>query len=64
MGIGNFIAVALLASVFCVLIAGVVLMSVGGKANAKYSHRLMTMRVTLQGLALAMLALLFFLGHK
>lgn len=64
MGIGNFIVAALLMAVFGVLIAGVVLMSVGGKANAKYSHRLMTMRVTLQGLALLMLALLFFLGNK
>lgn len=64
MTIGNFIVAGLLLATFGVLITGVVLMSVGGKANAKYGNRLMTARVTLQGMAILMLALLFFVGHK
>lgn len=64
MTIGNFIAAGLLIAVFGVLVAGVVLMSVGGIANARYGNRLMTARVTLQGLAILMLALLFMVGNK
>lgn len=64
MTFGNFIMAGLLLSVFGVLIAGVVLMSIGGKTNAKYGNRLMTLRVTLQGLTLLLLALLFAVGNK
>ncbi len=64
MGIGNFIAVLLLLATVGILIAGIVIMGVGGKLNAKYSNKLMTARVTLQGLALLMLALLFAIGNK
>ena len=41
--------VGLMLTVFCVLIAGVVLMGVGGPVNARYSHKLMSLRVSLQG---------------
>lgn len=60
----TIIMVILLLAVFGVLIAGVLLMGMGGKTNEKYANRLMVLRVTFQGLALLMLALLFFVGHK
>lgn len=61
---GYYILFALLMGTVGVLLAGVVLMSIGGKANLKYSNRLMRWRVMLQGLSIAMLALLFFMGGK
>lgn len=39
------------------LVAGLIGMVKGGEFNKKYGNRLMRMRVTLQGLALAMFAL-------
>lgn len=47
-----------------VLIAGLVLMGVGGELNKKYSYKLMVARVWLQGLSLMVLALIFMLGNK
>jgi hypothetical protein len=60
----DFVVVLLMLSVVGVLIAGVVLMSIGGKANEKYANTLMTARVALQGLALLALALMFAMGSK
>lgn len=62
MSIGDYVIAALMMATFGVLIAGVVLMGTGGKANAKYSNRLMVMRVSLQALVLIMLALLYAAG--
>lgn len=45
-----------------VLIAGVSLMMIGGKLNAKYSNKLMVARVSLQGLTLLLIAILVFMG--
>ena len=64
MPIGYTILFALMLSVVGVLLAGVFLMGKGGEANKKYSNKLMMMRVTLQGLALLVLALLFLMGNK
>ncbi|MGE3713698.1 MAG: twin transmembrane helix small protein [Alphaproteobacteria bacterium] len=61
---GYYILFALLMATVGVLLAGVVLMSVGGKVNQKYSNRLMRWRVMLQGLAIGLLALLFMAGDK
>jgi len=47
-----------------VLLAGVILMMKGGKLNQKYSNKLMVARVALQGLAIAALALGYFLYKK
>jgi Hypoxia induced protein conserved region len=44
---------------FFVMAAGVVLMARGGEANQKYSNKLMQYRVLLQGISLALLAVLF-----
>ncbi len=45
------------------MLSGVFLMGKGGKANSKYSNKLMVARVTLQGLIL-LIILLMYLGHK
>lgn len=64
MTLGNILMALLLLAVLAVLLAGVALMGAGGKTNAKYGNRLMVMRVSLQGLALLMLALLFLIGKN
>ena len=57
-----FIICAVLAglSVVGVLAIGLFAMIKGGEFNKKYGNRLMQARVTLQGLALLMLALAYF----
>ncbi len=64
MSVGDYIVVALMLATFGVLVAGIALMGIGGSMNARHAHRLMTARVSLQGLVVLMLALLFFLGHN
>ncbi len=51
-------------SVLAVLIIGLFSMIKGGEFNAKYGNRLMQARVYLQGLALALLALAYFMSQK
>ncbi len=48
----------LMAATAIVLLIGITLMARGGEANRKYGNKMMVMRVTLQGLALACVALL------
>jgi hypothetical protein len=64
MSAADYIIVALMLATFGVLMAGVVLMGTGGSANARYGNKLMVARVSLQGLVLLMLALMFFMGQK
>ncbi len=64
MEVGYTILFGLLLAVVGVLIAGVLLMGAGGAANRRYGNRLMMARVSLQGLALLTLALLFIMGNK
>lgn len=64
MSIGYSILLILMLATVAVLIAGVVLMGAGGSANKRYGNKLMRARVLLQGLALLMLALLFFMSNK
>ena len=54
----------LLIALVGVLLAGVVLMGMGGEKNKRYSNKLMVARVWLQGLSLLVLALIFALGNK
>jgi hypothetical protein len=42
-----------------VMVAGVVLMTKGGSLNEKYGNKLMIARVSLQGLCIAMIGILF-----
>ncbi len=46
-----------------VLVAGVVVMAVGGETDRKYSNRLMVLRVTLQAMAVLLLGMLFVFGE-
>lgn len=59
-----FLIVALMIGVLAVLLAGVFLMGAGGAANTRFGNKLMMARVALQGLALLVLLLLFFIGGK
>ena len=48
-------------AVLAVLATGIVAMFRGGEFNAKYSNKLMRWRVIMQGVAIALLALMFLL---
>lgn len=60
----DYIIVALMLATFGVLMAGIVLMGVGGAYNARYGNKLMVARVSLQGLVILMLAVMFYLGKS
>ena len=62
MAFGGIIVVLLLTALVLVLVAGVVLMGVGGEANLRYGNRLMVARVWLQGLVIGALVLMFASG--
>ncbi len=64
MAIGGIIVILLLTALVLVLVTGVVLMGIGGEANAKYSNKLMMARVWLQGLVLLSIAFMFMAGGK
>lgn len=55
------VMLGLMAATAIVLLIGIALMARGGEANRKYGNKMMVMRVTLQGLALACVALLLLL---
>lgn len=55
---GIILLLVLLAAVVGTLVAGTVIMARGGEANKKYSNKLMTARVALQGAALGVAVLL------
>lgn len=61
MAIGNIILLVVMLAVALVLVMGILLMARGGEANRKYGNKLMVMRVSLQGLALLILGVLFFM---
>lgn len=61
---GGSLLMVLLAGVVAVLVAGVVLMGIGGKANEKYGNKLMLARVTLQACVIGVLLLMFALSSK
>ena len=46
------------------LIAGLIVMTKGGKINETYGNKLMRMRVYFQGIAIALLALAFYMSHS
>jgi|CXWL01.1.fsa_nt_gi preprotein translocase subunit SecG len=64
MQIGNYLLIILIFAVLAVLVAGVVLMGKGGKANFKYGNKLMMARVSLQGLVLVVLVMMYFFQTK
>ncbi len=60
--IAGSLMILLLVAVVAVLVAGVVLMGMGNKANEKYANKLMIARVSLQGLAVVLLVVMFMGG--
>jgi len=64
MSVGDYAIVALMLATLGVLMAGIVLMGLGGSANARYGNRLMVARVSLQGLVLLLLAFLFLVSKN
>jgi hypothetical protein len=58
---GDIILIIVMVLVALVLVTGIVVMARGGEANRKYANKLMALRVIMQGAALALLGLLFFL---
>ena len=59
MSVGYYFLAVLLLATFGVMMAGVFLMGLGGKTNRKYGNSLMVARVSLQGLSLLTIAMLF-----
>lgn len=57
------IILAVMLAVVVVMVIGLVLMAKGGKANEKYGNKLMVARVTLQGLAVLLLGMMYFVKH-
>lgn len=55
---GAVLLIGLMVATLGVLIGGIVLMARGGEVNQKYGNKLMVARVTLQGLAIVLVALL------
>jgi Hypoxia induced protein conserved region len=53
-----FLLIAAMGATAIVLFAGIAAFAFNSKLNAKYSNKLMTARVVLQGLALAVLGLI------
>jgi hypothetical protein len=59
MSFGVYTITLLLMALAGVLITGIALMGMGGKANFKYGNTLMRARIWLQGLVLLVLLLMF-----
>ena len=61
---GTVILLGLMAATLVVLMIGIGVMARGGEVNRKYSNKLMTLRVVLQGCALIVVALLLYFFKK
>lgn len=57
---GNVLLLGAMGAVLVVLVLGIILMATGGEKNRQYGNKLMGLRVSLQALALLLLAVLFF----
>ncbi len=64
MDVKHIIVLVLMLATLAVLVAGVSLMMIGGKLNAKYGNKLMVARVGFQALTLLMIAILFMMGKS
>ena len=62
--VGHYVLIAAVFATLGVLIFGVVTMLRGGPFNAKYSNKLMRMRIVCQAVALALFALLMLIMGK
>lgn len=59
MEIGGILLIVAMVAVLIVLVLGIFLMATGGEKNRKYGNKIMGLRVTLQAVALVVLAVLF-----
>lgn len=64
MTFGYSLLFAVMLATLVVLVAGIVLMTVGGQKNKEYGNSLMRARVFFQAGALLLLAFLFAMGAK
>jgi hypothetical protein len=55
----NWVILVLLIAVAAVLIAGLIVMGIGGKTDKKFSNKLMMARVAIQALIVLILGLFF-----
>ena len=58
----HIVVMVLMLATLLVLVAGIILMTKGGPLNAKYGNKLMVARVSLQGLTLLLVGLMFLIG--
>lgn len=56
---GDYLLIGLMLATVIVLMVGIFLMATGGEKNRKYGNKVMGWRVSLQALALVVLAVLF-----
>jgi len=63
MDIKHIIVLTFMLATLLVLVVGVGLMTKGGPLNAKYGNKLMVARVSLQGLTVLLIGLLFLIGR-
>lgn len=61
---GAFLLVAAMLAVLVVLVLGIAVMARGGEFNQKYGNKIMVARVVLQGVAIALVAVLLMIKHK
>jgi hypothetical protein len=62
MGASHLIVLILMLATLLVLVIGVSVMMRGGPLNEKYGNKLMVARVSLQGLTLLLVGILFLMG--
>ena len=55
----SYLIVGIMIVVFLVLIAGLIVMAIGGKTNKKYGNKLMMARIGSQALIVFLLGLMF-----
>jgi hypothetical protein len=58
----HILVLVLMLATLVALVAGISLMMIGGKLNAKYGNKLMVARVGLQGLTVLLIGILFLMG--
>lgn len=61
---GNILILVALGAVLIILMAGVVVMAVGGQTSAKWSNVLMRYRIVAQAVALAVIALVVYIASS
>ncbi len=58
----HILVLAMMLATLLVLVAGVGVMMIGGKLNARYGNKLMVARVGFQALTVLLIGLLFLIG--